>query len=172
MFLCDMTLQDIFDSLRLNPTPLVFLLLAVPSIVLLMNMWAGQTAEEIYRWRYVYSIMVYTATLPGLFILSLNAYLFLFERQSVWSMNLIVQVLPVLTMCLTLWLVKMKIPFQYLPGLGSLSGMMTLAVGLLGIMWLLDRMRLYAFVQVPFVYLVVGFVGLLLLIRYGWTKLF
>jgi hypothetical protein len=43
---------------------------------------------------------------------------------------------------------------------------------MIGIMWFVDRLRIVAITYVPFQYIAVGFVALLLLVRFGWSKLF
>jgi hypothetical protein len=59
-----------------------------------------------------------------------------------------------------------------IPGFGKLSGFMTLIAALIGVMWFMDRVHLVAFIYVPFLYIVVGFVATLLLIRFAWSKMF
>jgi hypothetical protein len=167
-----MTLRDLFSYAAAQPGMVALFLLAVPAAAFLVNLWAGETAPDIWRWRYVYAVLVYAACIPGVFALTLNAYLFLFERQSIWTMNLALQVLPVLTMVGTLLLVKRKLPFAYVPGFGRLSGFLTLIAALIGVLWFVDRLRLVAFTYVPFSYLLIGFVGALLLIRFAWSRLF
>ncbi|MGA0555063.1 hypothetical protein ACO2Q8_00305 [Larkinella sp. VNQ87] len=167
-----MTLQDFFNAVSTNPALLTVLLLSVPALAFVVNLWSGERAEEIWRWRFVYATLVYLACVPGIFALTLNIYLFLFERQSIWRTNLVTQVLPVLTMVATLLLIKRKLPFDYIPGFGKLSGFMTLIAAVIGILWFIDRTRIYAVTYIPFAYILIGFVGLLLLIRFGWSKLF
>ncbi|GAB3270110.1 hypothetical protein GCM10027347_40580 [Larkinella harenae] len=167
-----MTLQDFFQYVSSNPALLTVLLLSIPAVAFIVNLWSGETAEEIWRWRFVYATLVYLACIPGIFAVTLNIYLFLFERQSIWQMNLVTQVLPVVTMVATLMLVKRKLPFAYIPGFGRLSGFMTLITAVIGILWIIDRTRIYAVTYIPFAYLVIGFVAVLLLIRFAWSKLF
>ncbi|GAB3919528.1 hypothetical protein [Larkinella terrae] len=167
-----MTLQDFFNSVSSNPALLAVFLLAIPALAFVLNLWSGEKAEEIWRWRFVYATLVYLACIPGIFAFTLNIYLFLFERQSIWQMNLITQVLPIVTMAATLMLIKRKLPFKYIPGFGKLSGFMTLIGAVIGILWFIDRTRIYAVTYIPFIYIVVGFVGLLLVIRFAWSKLF
>lgn len=167
-----MTLRALFDLLSGQPTLLFLLLSAVPTGAFLVNLWSGHTAESIWQWRYVYAALVYLACLPGVFALTLNVYLFLFERQSIWDMNLAVQLLPILTMVATLMMIRRKIPFSYIPGFGKLSGFLTLIAAIMGILWFVDRTRIYAVTYIPFVYILVGFIGLLLLIRFAWSRLF
>ncbi|WP_019987088.1 hypothetical protein [Rudanella lutea] len=167
-----MTLSDFFNYITAHSGVAVLFLVAVPAVTFLINLWSGTTAEEIWRWRYVYAVLVYAAAIPGIFAVTLNIYLFLFERQSIWTMNLALQVLPILTMVGTLMLIRQKIPFAYVPGFGKLSGFLTLIAALIGLMWFFDRLRLVAFTYVPFVYIVVGFVLVLVLIRFAWSKMF
>ena len=42
-------------------------------------MGSGETADEIWKWRYVYAGLVYLACIPGVFAITLNVYLFLFS---------------------------------------------------------------------------------------------
>jgi hypothetical protein len=146
--------------------------MAVPTGAFLVNLWSGATAEEIWKWRYVYAVLVYLACIPGIFAVILNVYLFLFERQSVWDMNLGAQVLPILTMAGTLMLIRQKIPFTYIPEFGKLASFLTLMAAVMGILWIVDRTHLYAVTYVPFTYIVIGFVALLLIIRFAWSRIF
>ncbi|GAB3699348.1 hypothetical protein GCM10027592_25330 [Spirosoma flavus] len=167
-----MTLRDVFEAISSQPALLFVLLMAVPTSAFLVNLWSGETAEEIWKWRYVYATLVYLACIPGVFAVTLNIYLFLFERQSVWEMNLGLQVLPILTMAGTLLLIRRKMPFRYIPGFGKLSGFLTLIAAVMGILWFIDRTRIYAITYVPFTYILVGFVALLLIIRFAWSRIF
>ena len=151
---------------------MVLFLLAVPALAFLVNLWAGTTDGEIWRWWYVYAALIYAACIPGIFALTLNIYLFLFERQSLWTMNLVLQMLPILTMVATLMLIKRKMPFKYIPGFGRLSGFLTLIAAIIGILWFFDRLHLVAFTYVPFTYIAVGFVALLIIIRFAWSRVF
>ena len=167
-----MTLRDIFQRISGNPGLLVLLLLLVLATTFLANLWSGQTAEEIWKWRYAYAVLVYLACIPGMFAVTLNIYLFLFERQSIWDMNLVIQLLPVLSMIGTLMLIRKKIPFSYVPGFGKLSGFLTLIFAVMGILWFIDRTHIYAITYIPFAYLAIGFVVLLLVIRFAWQRIF
>ncbi|GAB3794469.1 hypothetical protein GCM10028819_08220 [Spirosoma humi] len=167
-----MTLRDVFAALSGQPIVLFLLLAAIPTGAFLVNLWSGETAEDIWKWRYVYAVLIYLACIPGIFAVTLNIYLFLFERQSIWDMNLALQALPILTMVATLVLIRRKLPFSYIPGFGKLSGFLTLIGAIMGILWFIDRTRIYAVAYIPFTYLVVGFVALLLVIRFAWSRIF
>jgi hypothetical protein len=167
-----MTLRDVFQAVSGQPTLLFVLLMAVPTLAFLVNLWSGETPEAIWKWRYVYATLVFLACIPGIFAVTLNVYLFLFERQSIWDTDLFIQVLPILTMVGTLLLIRRKMPFDYIPGFGNLSSFLVLIAAIMGILWFIDRTRIYAVAYIPFSYIVIGFVALLLVIRFAWSRIF
>ena len=167
-----MTLRDVFEAVSGQPTLLFVLLMAVPTLAFLVNLWSGETPEAIWKWRYVYAVLVFMACIPGIFAVTLNIYLFLFERQSIWDTDLAIQVLPILTMVGTLLLIRRKMPFDYIPGFGKLSSFLVLIAAVMGILWFIDRTRIYAVAYIPFPYIVIGFVALLLVIRFAWSRIF
>ncbi|GAB3974916.1 hypothetical protein GCM10028806_31540 [Spirosoma terrae] len=167
-----MTLRDIFEAASHQPMLLFLVLMSVPVLAFLVNLWSGETAEDIWKWRYVYAVLVYMACIPGIFAITLTVYLFLFERQSIWDIHLVIQVLPILTMGFTLALIRRKIPFNYIPAFGKLSSALTLIAAVIGILWIIDRTRLVAITYIPFTYILGAFVVLLLLIRFAWSRIF
>ena len=166
-----MSLNDIFDSLERNPLPILLYFVALPLIAWIMG-GVGAGSRDGKLERYLYAVLVYAVCIPGIFAVTLNVYLFLFERQSIWEANLLLQFLPILSMILTLILIKSRISFDLIPGFGKIAGFLTLIAALMGIMWFFDRLRLIAFMYVPFSALLIGFILTLMLIRFAWSKLF
>ncbi|CAG4998114.1 hypothetical protein DYBT9275_01930 [Dyadobacter sp. CECT 9275] len=166
-----MTLSQLFLSISENPWPLVLYFVAIPLAAWLVGIVATGS-RDVRFWSYIYAVLIYAISLPGVFAVTLNVYLFLFERQSIWQANIILQFLPVVSMAITLMLIKSKIPFSLIPGFGKISGFLTLITALIGIMWLLDRIHLVSFTYVPFSAILIGFVLTLLAIRFAWSKLF
>ena len=168
-----MTLRDIFDHVSANPSALIWFLLCIPLLTFIVSIWQDpNTPPQQSQARYMYAVLAYCAAIPGIFAFTLNLYTFLFERQSIWTMNLVTQVLPIVTMVVTLILIKRNVPFEHVPAFGKLSGFITLIFAAIGIMWFVDRLRIYAITYVPFQYIAIGFIGMLLLIRFGWKKMF
>jgi hypothetical protein len=133
---------------------------------------AADGSRDVKFWSIIYAILVYAVCIPGIFAVTLNIYLFLFERQSIWQANMVLQYLPIISMAITLMLIKSKIPFSLIPGFGKISGFLTLIAALIGVMWFFDRIHLVAFTYVPFSVILIGFVLTLLAIRFAWSKLF
>jgi hypothetical protein len=168
-----MTLRDIFDQVSANPSALIWFLLCIPLLTFIVSIWQDPNVPpQQSQTRFIYAVLAYAAAIPGIFAFTLNLYTFLFERQSIWTMNLVTQVLPIITMVITLIMIKRSIPFEYVPAFGKLSGFVTIIFAAIGIMWFVDRLRIYAITYVPFQYIAIGFIGMLLLIRFGWKKMF
>ena len=168
-----MTLRDISDYIAANPSMFLWFLLSIPLLTFLTRIWQDpNTPPQQSSTRYFYSVWAYAAAIPGIFAITLNLYTFLFERESIYAKNLIIHVLPIITMVITLMIIKRSVPFEYVPAFGKLSGFVTIIFAMIGIMWFVDRLRIYAITYVPFQYIAIGFIGMLLLIRYGWNKIF
>jgi len=166
-----MTLHDLFNQVSSNYWPVALYFILLPGMAWIVGQVATGSSDVKF-WGLVYAVLVYAVCIPGIFAFTLNIYLFLFERQSIWKANIILQFLPIISMALTLMIIKQKIPFSLIPGFGKLSGFLTLIAALIGVMWFMDRIHLVAFIYVPFIYIVVGFVATLLLIRFAWSKMF
>ena len=167
----NMTLSQLFAAISENPWPLAFYFILLPLIAWIVGQ-VSDGSRDVKFWSYIYAILVYAICIPGIFAVTLNIYLFLFERQSIWQANVVLQFLPVISMGITLMLIKSKIPFSLIPGFGKISGFLTLIASMIGVMWFFDRIHLVAFTYVPFTVILVGFVLTLLAIRFAWSKLF
>jgi hypothetical protein len=166
-----MTLRDLFQDISLHPSILLGYFLAMPLIIKSIGLIADGS-KDVTFWGYVYAVLAYMICVPGMLAFTLNLYLFLFERQSIWDTNLVLQLLPILSMIISLIFIKQKIPFEYIPAFGKLTNIITIIFASIGLMWFIDRTRIYAITFVPFQYIVFIFIGLILLIRFAWTKLF
>jgi hypothetical protein len=166
-----MTLSQLFASISENPWPVAVFFILMPLIAWVVGQVANGS-REVQFWSYVYSVLIYATCIPGIFAVTLNIYLFLFERQSVWQANVVLQFLPIISMAITLMLIKSKIPFSLIPGFGKISGFLALIFLLIGMMWFVDRIHLVAFTYVPFSVILGGFIAALLAIRFAWSKLF
>lgn len=161
-----MTLQDFFDQCSTHPEIVGFYFVALPLTAFLASV-LGKGEGHLSPWKYLYSFLVYMATIPGIFAVLLNVYLFLFERQPVMQTNIYTQILPIGVMILTLWLVRRNVPYEYIPGFDKISGLVMITFGILGVMWLLDRLHIFAITFLPFHYVLILLAVLFVLARIG-----
>ncbi|MEQ1745430.1 MAG: hypothetical protein ABMA02_08395 [Saprospiraceae bacterium] len=166
-----MTLREFFDYLGQHPLVIVGFFLLVPLVALFAG-WAGRGAGNQSPWKFLYSLILYAVCIPGIFSVALSVYLFLFEHGgSILNTNLLTQVIPVVSMVLTIGLVRQNADFEQIPGFGNLSSLMMTIGALFMLMYLLDRTHIIAFVRLPVQYLLLIVVGMLLVLRYGFRQM-
>ncbi len=166
-----MTLGDFFAMLAQNPEILIFFFVVCP-ITATLALWLGKGEGHISPWKYLYAFLVYLVCIPGIFSVTLNIYLFLFERQSIFDADIYTQILPILSMIATLMLIRRNVSFDKIPGFGKISAFMLIIGILLIMMWFADRTQVIAISFVPFWQVIVGFLVLLGLIMLATRRIF
>jgi hypothetical protein len=165
-----MTLGQFFDTISQQPSVVLFYFFALPFTAFLSTIF-GKGEGHLTPWRYLYSGLIYFACVPGIFALTLNAYLFLFERQSIMDTNVYTQILPILCMLVTLWLIRKNVNLNDVPGFDKLGSLVLIITVLISLMWVLEKTNIYVFTYLPFYQFILFFVGFLILIRFAWRKM-
>jgi len=166
-----MTLQQFFQLLGDNPEVILFFFIALPLTAALALVF-GRGQGENTPWKELYGLLVYLACLPGIFAITLNAYLFLFERQSIMQTNIYTQILPILSMVLTLWIIRRNICFEDIPGFDRLGGLVAMILVLFVLMWILEKTHIFVISIMPFSYFIILLVVILVMVRFGWKAMF
>lgn len=164
-----MTLKEFFDFISQHPSLILFYSIAVPVAALLTGV-LSKGEGHLSPWKYLYSFLIFFVCIPGIFSITLNVYLFLFERQSIWDANLYTQFLPLVVMVLTLMIIKKYVDLDHIPGFGKLTGLILMISAILIGMWFLDKTHIYVFSFMPFYQVVLLLIGLLFVIRFAWRK--
>ncbi len=166
-----MTLRDLLDMASANPAgPLAWFCLPPLTAAVALVMGRGEGSQS--PWKWLYSVLAYAACVPGVFSIALSVYFFLFERISVFQTDVFLQILPVASMMLTLWLIRKNVSFSEVPGFDKISTLVSTIGMALVLMFFLDRTHIYAFTYVPIQALLLIFLGLILAIRFGAKRLF
>ncbi len=165
-----MTLKELFQLLAANPEILIFFFIACP-LTALLSSWLGKGEGHISPWKYLYSTLVYLICIPGIFAVTLNIYLFLFERQSIFEADVWTQILPIVSMVATLLLIRKNVSFDQVPGFGKIHGLMLIIGALLVFMWLVDRTHIIAITIIPFYQVLLAFLVLLGIAMLGWWRM-
>ncbi len=166
-----MTLGDFFEALSANPSIVCFLFVAVPLTAFLASIF-GKDEGAKSPWKELYTILIYLTSIPGIFAITLSVYLFLFERQPILDSNIYTQILPIVSMVVTLWLIRKNVSFEEIPGFDKLGGLIMIVATLIIFMWILEKTHIYAITIIPFSYFIIFFIILLVIIRFGWKKMY
>jgi hypothetical protein len=165
-----MTLGELFRFLGENPTYITAYFLMIPILALIAN-WISIGEGHQSPWKYLYAVLVFAACVPGVFSVGLSVYHFLFERGSIMNTNVLTQILPVLSMIITISIIKRNVPLSYVPGSERISSLMLIIGATLVLMYIIDRTRLFVFVNVPVGAFLLILVGLLIVMRYASKKI-
>ncbi len=165
-----MTLADFFAYLHGNPLWVIIYFVALPFIAFLIGISTKEKGME-SPWKFLYSGIIYLVSVPGVFAITLIAYQFFFERQSIMNMNLITQVLPIAAMFFTFFIIKKFVNLNYIPGFGKLGNLVSIIACVIFFLWILEKMRIVVFSYMPMHYLLIIIIGLLVLIRFSWWRL-
>ncbi len=164
-----MTLQDFFDLIVADPIYMLVYIITFPVMALMMFL-VSYDKRHGSPFTFIYTGLIYGTAVPGLFILTLNAYLFLFEKQSVLAMNLLIHVLPLVSMVVTFFIIRRQVDLKRIPGFDRLWGLFMMLLTLLIILWVVDRTSFRVFSYLPFSLAIVIFIGLVIVMRAGWAK--
>jgi hypothetical protein len=166
-----MTLGQFFEVIGDNPTIVVFYFVAMPTTALLAGL-LGKNEGHLVPWNYLYSFLIYAVSIPGIFAVSLAIYRFLFERGSIMDTNIYTQILPILTMFITYSLIRRNVAFKDIPGFDRISQLIFMLSVLIIFMWVLEKTHLLVITFLPFWQFMLFFVGILVLLRFAWMRMF
>jgi hypothetical protein len=166
-----MTLNELFNFLSENPAYTLTFLITIPALSGIIGILADDHAGK-DPWRYFYMLLLYLISIPGIFAFTLLIYSFLFERKSVYDIDLITHVLPIISMILTVWLTRRMVNLDDIPGFGKLRGLFMMIATALILLWVLDKTRIVLFSYLPFIYVLLILIVLLLIFRLGLKKVF
>ncbi len=140
-----MTVEQMISALD-SYTPIVLIYLgASPLLSLLLRLLHGRGGGEQSPWKYFYSALIYLACVPGIVSLVLTLYSLLFIRANLLNLNVSFYYLPVLSMFLTLIIIRKSVTFDAIPGFKKLYGLFSLILISFLVVFILDRLRIFIF---------------------------
>lgn len=165
-----MTLLELFQLIADKPSLIIGYFLVIPFTALLAG-WLGKGEGHLSPWKYLYSVLIYMVSIPGLFAVILNVYLFLFERRPILETDVYSQILPIFAMVGTLLLIRRNVDLDQIPGFDQLTAFLMIVTIVMGIMWILDKTRIIAFTYIPFYYVLLILLSLIIVIRVAWSRM-
>ena len=164
-----MTLNDFFVAVADNQYYAIAFFAIIPVCAFLVGLIGGQK-DHLSPWKYIYTILIYLVSIPGIFAVALNCYLFLFQRRDIMETELLTQVLPIISLLITFAIIRNNVKLDFIPGFDKISGLWLMLFATMFLMWFLEKIHIVVFSFLPFQYLL-GFFGVLFLVIYvGWRK--
>ncbi|MCF8248239.1 MAG: hypothetical protein K9J37_23630 [Saprospiraceae bacterium] len=165
-----MTLQEFFNFLVSNPVWIISYFLLIPFTAWLAGIF-GKGEGNMDPWKYLYSALIYLVCVPGIFAIFFNLYLFIFERRSIFQTEIFTQLLPIVSMFVTLLLIRRNVSLDLVPGFDKITGLFMMITAAFAFFWVLDKTHLIVISYLPLWQGLLIFAGLLLVMRWGWGRL-
>ncbi|NNL92354.1 MAG: hypothetical protein HKO66_09000 [Saprospiraceae bacterium] len=166
-----MSLGDLIQFLGDNPYYPVFYFFALP-LAAFLALKLAKDEGHLSPWCNFYTGLIYLSVIPGIFSLLLNFYHLLFEKTSIYDVNLLTQFLPIVSMFLTLYLIKKNVEFDKIPGFGKMTGFVSMMAGIMVVFFFLNKARLIAFTYIPWLWVILLLIVVYLVVRYGTKTIF
>jgi hypothetical protein len=164
-----MNIKQIMDATGGNSTIVAIIFITVPLLTLILNKVASPNNGE-KQWKYIYSGFMYITAVPGIFAGIITLYSLLFLRYNLLSLNVITYYLPIISMVITLAIIRKALTFKEIPGFKRLSGIMVVIGFTFISVIIIERTRIFVISSIQ------GFVILCLAIffifRYGMKLIF
>ena len=138
-----MTVRELTQWAGGHPWILLAVFGVLPVLVWLLGVMHGRGNGGTSPWRYIYSVFVYVVCVPGMFSSVLTPYSLFFRNENLLEVNLLVYVLPIISMLVTLIFVRKNVGFDAVPGFERLSGLMILLACSFGLALAIHKTRLF-----------------------------
>jgi hypothetical protein len=167
-----MTIRELTQAVGNHPWPMVAVLVALPVLAWLLGLVHGKGVGGVVLWKYFYSALVYLVCVPGMFASVLTAYAMFFRNENLLDANLLVYVLPIVSMIVTLVFIKRSVSFDAVPGFDRLSGLMMLMACSFGLALAVHKTRIFVgfFGSIEMLFALAA--GIFALLKWGGYMLF
>jgi hypothetical protein len=138
-----MTGHELVALVGSKPTALA-LVLGLPLLVALASgVLHGRGRGGDAPWKYVYSVAIYATCIPGMLAAVLTAYTIFISRADLLDQNVLVYIVPLITMALTLAVIRRQVAFDAVPGFDRIWGLMTMIAMTFIIVLAITRTRIF-----------------------------
>jgi hypothetical protein len=108
-----------------------------------MRVLHGNDGGHLTPWKFIYSAIIYCSAIPGIFMLFFTGYLVIIQHANMLNLNVLVYVLPILSMAMTLYIIRKSVSFAEIPGFNRIAGLFGIIVSVFFIIFILDRFRIF-----------------------------
>lgn len=140
-----MSIQDLLLNAGGYPWAIVSVFVSVPVATWVVGRLHGRGRGGTTPWKHLYATFVYLTCVPGLFAAVVTAYSFFLTSTNLLEVNALVYLLPIVSMVVTLVLVRQNVDLDEVPGFHRLSGLMTLIGMSFAVALAISRTRVWLF---------------------------
>jgi hypothetical protein len=167
-----MTIRQLIHLATERPLELSLFFAITPLLSLFFGLIL-RPAQIVQRpWKYVYTALVYLSVVPGMFASVVFAYTLFFTHENLLDVNLLIYLLPIISMIITLVLINQKTSFESIPGFNRLSGLIALIGVSFFIALAIQKSRIFVFFGASIGWLFIIAFALFIILKWGGLMLF
>lgn len=119
-----MTVRDLIEAGATHPGMLEGALVSIPGAAFLLGKAHAPGAGGQDPWRRAYSVLVYSATVPGMFSAALVAYSLFVTHENLLDVSIPVYFAPIVQMVVSLVVMSRNVDFEEVPGFDKIWGLL------------------------------------------------
>lgn len=166
-----MSIQAIIDFLSAYSLLIVIMFIAIPLIAFAFGEAVGEENAPKSPYKYIYSMLVYLSSVPGIFSVVLCLYGLFILKVNLLEVNLIIYFVPLVSMIATIILIKRVVALDDVPGFDRLYGLFVVLGVSFTIALMILQTRIFIFFGSSISKLIIFIVILFLFMSWGMTKL-
>ena len=165
-----MSIQEIINLLGETPQLILyyFVSLIVISLIGLLLINENNFNSPV---KYIYGILVYAITIPGLLAFILLLYNIFFLKANLLLIDFTTYFLPIIAMIIVLTIINKTVEMSKIPWFNKLSGMFIIVLITFFITYLLQKMFFGVFFIGSISSLMGLFLFLLIILKFAWSKI-
>ena len=167
-----MSIRDLLDFSTAQPLLFAGMFGIPPVVALLLGLIHGSSRGDDAPWKFFYAVLVYLVCAPGIFSSVLILFTFVFAKRSLLDVDLITYAIPIVSMIVSLIVMRRNVDFRKVPGFNRLNGLMIMIAATFGVLFLLERTKIWLIFGAPMTWFLLIAIGLFVLIRWGATLAF
>ena len=160
-----MSVLELLAAIDARPLYPVLFAISLPVVAILLRLLHGRYDGPLAPWKYVYSVLIYLSTIPGMTALLFLLYRVLFLHTDLLAQSIYTSYLPLISAALTLVIMRKSVRFDEIPGFRTLLGLFLLVALSFGVLLLLDRLRVFLFFRASFLSFILIWVAVFFLLR-------
>jgi hypothetical protein len=167
-----MTARELIHFADRHPFVLASAFVFAPLAAWLCGRWHGPGNGANSPWKYCYSVLIYLTCVPGMFAGVLTGYALFFTKENLLDVSVVVYLLPILSMIVTLALIRKNVSFEAVPGFDRLSGLLVMIACSFAIALAIQKTRIWLVFGGSIDRLILLAVAVFALLKWGTRLLF
>lgn len=168
-----MTTREFIDWMAALPTWAIAAAFVVPpALAFALRFVHGRDNGKDAPWRYLYALLVYWSCLPGVLAAVVVGYMLFFRNEDLLDLNVLLYILPPVSMAVTLALIRKNVSFDDVPGFDRLSGLIAVIAVTFVLVLAVHKTRLWLVFGGSIFVLAAFVMGLIGILQWGLYSLF